>query len=385
VQRNLAEFLYEHIIILFKTVSYHIFPFLRRLIRFLALPYCLININWNECNRNKILVIFDFLYIFFVLKYYPDNYSSCRLWEKKRSSWVYYYGSNYDPYQRKRLRKQVQPKEYEIVFKDKSLTNSICKANDIPTPRSLGRIPAGENIGDKINSLMHDKNDIFRVILKPLSGKGGNGVIYVEKTDNKLKALQGQNSVNLSTLTSDSDLLIQEFLSQDDSINRIAHSVNTVRIVTLLTQKGGVLLLGTYMRFGTGESKIDNLSQGGICVAVDVNSGQLARIGFDRNAVEFTEHPTSGISFFQYQVPQWEKVKALSVEVQKSFPFYKLLGMDIAITKTGPVIIEINSNYDNVDLEQACGPLLKNNTILKEFAEHKLLINRRQTQLLEKI
>ena len=54
-------------------------------------------VNWDECDRNKILVCYDHLYIFFALKYFPDNYTSCRLWEKPRSEWKYYYGRGYDP------------------------------------------------------------------------------------------------------------------------------------------------------------------------------------------------------------------------------------------------------------------------------------------------
>ena len=87
-------------------------PYVRRFLRFLALPYCFSKVNWKECTKTKTQVAFDFLYIFFRLKYFPDNYSPCRLWEKNRAEWAYYYGSNYDPYQRRQLRKVVQPAAY---------------------------------------------------------------------------------------------------------------------------------------------------------------------------------------------------------------------------------------------------------------------------------
>ena len=92
-------------------------PLIRRVIRFLALPYCFFKmIDWKECQISKYQVLRDLLYIFFRLKYFPDNYSLCRLWEKERTQWAYYYGSIYDAYQRSQLRCSVGKKKYEELF-----------------------------------------------------------------------------------------------------------------------------------------------------------------------------------------------------------------------------------------------------------------------------
>src|SRR5690349_20755516 len=85
-------------------------PYLRRLVRLLSLPYCfLFLINWKECRASKFKVVCDLWYILFVLKTYPYHYSLCRLWASDRDDWKYYYGSNYEPYQRARLSIAVQP------------------------------------------------------------------------------------------------------------------------------------------------------------------------------------------------------------------------------------------------------------------------------------
>ena len=63
-------------------------PIIRRILRFIALPYCyFFLVNWKECTASRLQVLKDLLYIFFKLKYYPDNYSPCRFWEKDRKEW----------------------------------------------------------------------------------------------------------------------------------------------------------------------------------------------------------------------------------------------------------------------------------------------------------
>ena len=70
--------------------------------------------------------------------------------------------------------------------------------------------------------------------------------------------------------------------------------------------------------------------------------------------------------------------------MQRRLSYNKLLGQDIAISEDGPVIIELNAEYDNVMFEQACGPLLKNKIVREEFAKYDLLINKYQKSIIKK-
>ena len=357
-------------------------PYIRRFFRFLALPYCFSKVNWNECKKSKIEVAFDFIYIFFSLKYYPDNYSPCRLWEKPKAEWSYYYGSNYDPYQRRQLRKRVQPNAYEIVFQDKVISEMLCKAKNIATPEILRIVKKGESL-EVVAKELAEKN-IKNLIFKPRAGKGGGGITCTQFENHDVNAVQKGSIAPLGKIKAESDLIVQKFIVQHKDMSRISRSTNTIRAVTIKKKNGVILLVGTYARFGVGDSKIDNLSQGGICVSVDIGSGKLAKNGFDRMSQIFHGHPTSGITFDGYQIPQWEEVIALAKKVQDAFDFYPLLGMDIAISENGPIVIEVNSGYDNVDLEQARGPILKDPCVYKAFEEYDLLINRRQKKLQSK-
>lgn len=354
-------------------------PYIRRFFRFLALPYCFSKVNWSECSKSKSQVAFDFIYIFFRLKYYPDNYSPCRLWEKSRSEWQFYYGSNYDPYQRRQLRKYVQPRIYEIVFQDKVISEMLCMSKNIPSPEIIKIVNEGESLEHVALELSIQK--LNNLIFKPRSGKGGGGITCTQFEDGEVNAVQKGSLVPLGGVRAESELIVQEFIAQHEAMSIISRSTNTIRAVTIRNKNGEILIIGTYARFGVGSSKVDNLSQGGICVSVGVESGKLSDTGFDRLSQKFKQHPTSGVLFQGYQIPQWEKVIGLAKRVQSSFEFYPLLGMDIAITTEGPVVIEINSGYDNVDLEQARGPILKNPEVYKVFKEYDLLINKYQKNL----
>lgn len=354
-------------------------PYIRRFFRFLALPYCFSKVNWNECTRKKTRVALDLIYIFFRLKYYPDNYSPCRLWEKPKSEWVYYYGSNYDPYQRRQLRTHVQPSIYEIVFQDKVISEMLCNAKSIATPAIVKVVRQGEYLQHIAQELA--SRDLKNLIFKPRSGKGGGGITCTQFEDGVVNAIQRGLVVPLEGLKAECDLIVQKFVVQHEDMNRISKSTNTIRAVTIKRMNGEILIVGTYARFGVGSSKVDNLSQGGICVSVDIDSGELAERGFDRMSQIFQEHPTSKVPFAGYQIPRWKEVIALAKKVQSDFDFYPLLGMDIAITEKGPVVIEINSGYDNVDLEQATGPILKKPEVYNAFSEYDLLINKYQKNL----
>src|SRR6056297_802144 len=119
--------------------------FIRRFLRFLALPYCyFFYINWKICKVSRLRVIYDLFYIFFGLKFFPENYSLCHLWEKKRSDWKYYYGSVYDALQRSRLRKEVFPIKYRIIFDDKNVCHQLCIANHLPAPYQFGIVSPDE-------------------------------------------------------------------------------------------------------------------------------------------------------------------------------------------------------------------------------------------------
>lgn len=351
-------------------------PYFRRILRFIALPYCYFRlVNWKECPVSRSRVLSDLLYIFFILKYFPDNYSLCRLWEKDRSEWKLYYGSIYDPYQRGRLRKEVQPKEYEILFEDKNVCYQLCKAADFNLPLQYGCTDKSDKLKNIIRDILTKGNE-EKLIIKPVDGKGGAGIVLAARDSGDIIIHEKNIKYQIDRLEIKGLHVIQGFIKQNEKLSQIAPSINTVRVITFLTKDDNVLLLGAYMRFGVDYAFIDNVSSGGISVGIDVENGKFKKYAFDNKGKKYESHPNSNVIFENFEIPYWDKVVDMLKNIQHYFFYYKLLGHDIAITNEGVVIVEINAAPDMVAMEQRYGPILANKKNRNEFKKFNLLINR---------
>jgi len=361
------------------------YPTIRNILRFLALPYCYLKlVNWNECSASKYQVFKDLLYIFFRLRYFPDNYSPCRLWEKERTLWHFYYGSSYHPYQRAKLRKEVQPFEYISLFDDKEVCELVSRGIGVKLPAYYGVVTPEMDYRTKIIDTLN-ANPGKKVIIKPVKGSAGKGIALAYKNKNEIRVKIGKTEVDVSQFRLMERSILQEVVLQDKIVAKFSSSsVNTIRVVTLLNKAGQAILVSASMRFGVGKAYVDNWSAGGVAVGVDYKNGSLKNIAYNKKGNQYTVHPVSNVIFNGFQIPKWSEVVEMALDVQEKCSFFRMLGLDIAVTCDGPVLIEINPNPDLIFQEQTGGPLLEDRQILMEFDRYDLLINKYQRNLLRK-
>lgn len=359
--------------------------YLRRILRLFIIPKIYIyNVPWDECKKNKFLVFYDFIYIYFILKYSPYNYGPCRLWEKNRKEWFSYYGSIYEPYQRKKIRKKIQPEKYKYIFDNKIITYQKLHNLDIEFPKCFCTVDK-ENIKEKIYYIFDNEN-VSKLIFKPVSGKGGKNIFVVSKSEQGSIFISQKNDekIDIDKFELKEKSILQEFIKQDKEMGKIyQHSVNTVRLVTFLSHTGKVIIVGAIVRFGISGNIVDNISQGGIAVGVDTSSGRLYSIGYDLIGRNYYNHPNTKVIFEGISIPFWAEVLSIANKVQEYFHFYSLIGIDIAISHSGPVVVELNSSPDLVGIERCCGPILKNKELFDTFKYFDLFINKKQAHLYE--
>jgi hypothetical protein len=350
-------------------------PYFRQLLRFLALPYCLTSsVDWNECPRSWPSVAADMLYIFFRLGYYPDNYGKCRLWEIPRSDWRWYYGSGYNPFQRARLSRKVQRPAYKIMFHDKQVAQLLAESLGIRMPGCRGYIESGRTIQEFLTELARRYGTSGELIIKPVLGKAGRSVYKAVLDDGQVRVYGREGELVVRPIAVKERFIVQDLISQHPGMARFSdQSLNTLRMLTLLGHDEESLLLAAFARFGVGPSVVDNWSAGGIAVGIEPGEGKLRPLGFDKRGRATTRHPTSGVVFEGLAVPFWREAVAFARRIQSLFPFYGMLGLDVAITQTGPVLVEINPSPDLVLQEQTSGPLFRNPRVLLEFADQALL------------
>lgn len=187
-----------------------------------------------------------------------------------------------------------------------------------------------------------------QVVIKPIAGKGGYGIVFVS-AQNLTEAVQRFNK----------RCIVEECIEQHIDLNAIfSGSINTVRVLTV--KRGNEPeILSVILRVGrTTTHHVDNIAQGGICIGVDASSGVLGAgyTFYKYGHCRYTSHPDTAYIFQGKKIPFFDDVKALACTAHASFPKFVIIGWDIAVTPSGPVLIEGNRIPD-LSLHQIFKPL----------------------------
>ncbi|SMO41467.1 sugar-transfer associated ATP-grasp domain-containing protein [Fodinibius sediminis] len=185
---------------------------------------------------------------------------------------------------------------------------------------------------NKAENILADYND--EVVLKEDEGFGGHGVKFIES-----------GKLDLDTYSHISSYIIQPVIQQHEDLGLLNDkTVNTVRVLTYLNDEGEIDIKYAYLRFGIGESRVDNASSGGGFCFVKSN-GHLAEGAYNRFGIKIGErHPDSGITFKSIAIPSYEKVLDQCIKSHKIFPYLRFIGWDVTVNKLGdPVLLEWNS------------------------------------------
>lgn len=229
--------------------------------------------------------------------------------------------------------------DWFIIDGNKNVLTPITKTIGLKTPESIDNIT-------KYN---------FDGFCKVVSGECGKGVLRLECNNG---ILTGEvNDVNkLKQIIGNSQFLVQERLKQHNALQQIyPHSINTLRLITILGRDRIVRTIPAVLRFGAHGNTMDNWAAGGLAVAVDAN-GILRGEGHYEFPIndKMTEsyHPDTNIKFDGYQIPFYKEAVKMAKELHQYFYGIPCIGWDIAFTEKGPVFIEGNDNFE-ISLNQA--------------------------------
>ena len=207
-----------------------------------------------------------------------------------------------------------------------------------------------------------------RLFCKPLDGEEGKGIFIVVEKDGVLycDGITTNEEKIMSKLT-EKRYIVQTFIEQHKSMSQLhPESINTIRLVTVKGLKDGKIhVLPSILRIGTGDSVVDNTSQGGIAVGIDLDTGFLKKFGFykPQYGLKADVHPDSNVRFETFQIPYFEEVKSKAIYFHSLLPQIHSVGWDIAIGEDGPVFVEGNDNWE------ITGPQSCNGGMKKEFKE----------------
>lgn len=224
----------------------------------------------------------------------------------------------------------------------------LCRAGDL---RTFAAGHTGKVLAFKPNSMW--------------SGRGFFKVIFDDESTVRVLpdgAAMAVEALWNEHLGGDATYLIQEGVAQHPEVERFhPTSLNTMRAWLVRRDGGRWEMVLANLRMGVGGNVVDNTSAGGIGAPVDVATGRLGAAvmrGLDlEGGVAFEEHPahpTTGVRIEGEQLPMWDAVKALSERACSAFPFFRLMGIDVAWGTEHPWVIEVEADPHSM-IQAYCG------------------------------
>lgn len=221
---------------------------------------------------------------------------------------------------------------------------------DVLTPVEIAKVNNGVCFDGKNNHITREqmyallKKDRKYIIKPSINSSGGNNVVVltsddIEKFNNYYANFQ--------------NFIIQEFIDQSDKMKVFSKkSVNTFRIYSLFHEDETTILCAC-LRFGQGDSIIDNFCQGGAYIPIDLKTSRFWDFAIDKHGNKILT--ANGYEFGGKEVQFLPDIYTL---IRKMHPFIsksKIIAWDFAISKDDkPIFIEYNLGASDAGLLQIC-------------------------------
>ncbi|MCR4990886.1 MAG: hypothetical protein K6A38_08495 [Lachnospiraceae bacterium] len=193
-------------------------------------------------------------------------------------------------------------------------------------------------------------NSTDPVVKKAFNSEGGFGVSFPGEND--------RNVIFDDLLKNNDDIVIQKKIKQHEAYRTLhPESVNTLRIMSLATRKG-IIILKAAIRIGSGRSSVDNICNGGFFVGVG-KSGVTMDIGAGADGRVLKEHPDLHYALGGIKLPGIDNAVKLVKKAHGIMSHCRIAAWDIAIDEEGEaVLIETNLSMAGIGNIQSCsGPL----------------------------
>jgi len=217
-----------------------------------------------------------------------------------------FYLSDYD-----RLKTSLINGKYSTLLDDKVVFENLMNKY-LNLPESIAYVNDGRiiSINDSYNINSYDSFLDYlmlkkQLVIKPISGGGGKGVLILKVSSSKiyLNSKEISKKELFNTIAKLDKNFISEFIVQGRYGEILyPHTTNTIRIVTMLAPNNHKPFIPIAVQRIGNERSIpsDNWTQGGLSVAIDLDTGELSRgIMYPSNGElkVYDRHPDTGQKF----------------------------------------------------------------------------------------
>ena len=201
------------------------------------------------------------------------------------------------------------------------------------------------------------RDDVYPLFAKPAEGfqsLGSAGLARYSGVDDRIERTDGE-TIRVDSFVEDivthyaSGYLFQPLtLPHPDVVALCGARLATCRMLTLNTENGPKLHRAVWKIPAAGNAADNYWRTGNILARIDPASGRVegAMTGAGFNLEEVTHHPDTGARLIGARVPNWDLMKAASVEGARLMRQVPMIGWDIAPGPDGPIIVEMNQTPD---------------------------------------
>ena len=315
----------------------------------------------KDPDRKPVLkMIREIIYLTFVYRSFPRQYFSAYLFKKWRTNVKDFFPCQflYD-----KIKPFINENDVREVLENKLYFDFFYSQFNISLPKILmynhrKMFVAGKK-AIEISSIQDFKSlmeEMFKqnpsndsvIVKRTYWSYGGDKIfkIYADQITKEPGIIE-----ELYTEVIKSGFLFQETVKQHPELNKLnPSSLNTIRFDTFINPDGKIEILSGYIRMSIANLHVDNISSGGCFVGIDLNTGKLNKIAYltfkNYGVKVLTAHPVTDTVFENFTVPLFTEAKEFVLRTASFMPGLRIVGWDVAIGESGPVLIEGNSDYD---------------------------------------
>lgn len=232
---------------------------------------------------------------------------------------------------------------------DKILCKEKLLAANIEVPKLLGIIRTQHDAAHLLEQLQ----DHSEFVIKPANGSGGEGILVITSRRNRRWVTSGGRMVDLETLKHYVSNILNGMYSlaghpDKAMIEALVHfdpvfthvSTQGVPDIRVIVYHGYPVMAMTRLPTHQSDGKA-NLHQGAVGAGIDIGLGMTTHAVLQHSIIQ--EHPDTGASLTNFQIPGWQRLLELSARCYDAIPL-GYLGVDIVLDRDlGPLVLELNA------------------------------------------
>lgn len=253
--------------------------------------------------------------------------------------------------------RRVCDTSWEAVLEDKWLCKSFLERAGINTPKTLAvidkssrRYPGTPKIKDVSGLKVFLKStEGSRFFGKPIRGISGIGSFCCEGFDGEVISLGSRGIMRLEdfldNFIGDTPYIIEPVIENHDFFSGLTDRLSTLRVICFLYDDMLQVAYAVLKIPASGNITDSPLEEGNVVCLVDKESnGEIRSIvtsnDFERTYFNF--HPESGRNIMNQCIPHWQDILRIVAATVPIFGPARYQSLDIALTESGPVVMETN-------------------------------------------